>query len=111
MGDPDGNVELTFRALAARRRRIALRSLQTHRRISLADLAELVLERETESDIVDLQPEEIRDVYFSLYHKHIPLLEEAGLASYEQEEDLVSITESTDSVLFGARDAVDSLIR
>ena len=110
MSEDDESVGTVFQALSRRRRRVALGRLQTHGTMSLADLAELVAEREAETDIVELSPEEVRDVYFSLYHKHLPVLVEAGLADYDQDGDLVSVTDRTDSALTVARETLDSLI-
>jgi hypothetical protein len=110
MSENRSELEAVFRVLAARRRRVALRFLQEHRTVALPDLAELVLERETGDPIAELSPERVTDVYFSLYHTHVPVLEDAGLAWYEQQEDLVGLEEGANDVLARAREAVDSLV-
>ena len=104
------DVEAVFKALMERRRRIAVRCLQQHQQLTLADLAELVCERETETDLVHLSPERVTEVYSSLYHSHLPLLVDAGLANYDQEEDRVYLNDDAMPVLATAREAVDSLM-
>lgn len=98
-----------FRALADTRRRSALSCLQKHHTVTLPDLAEHVAEQELETDVTAISDEWVRDVYFSLYHKHVPKLEEANLVQYEQSEDLVVKTEQVGEALVEVRDAVDSL--
>jgi hypothetical protein len=93
------------------RRRIALRNLQTHQTVTLADLAELVTECEMEKNVLHLPPDEVKDVYFSLYHIHVPILEDADLAWYDQQDDLVGTTEQTNPALSTARDTIDTLIQ
>lgn len=105
-----GNVEAVFRALLERRRRIAVRCLQDHQQVTLADLAELVCERETNTDLVHLSPEEVTEVYSSLYHNHLPLLVDANLATYDQEEDLVELADDAKPTLDCARTALNALM-
>jgi hypothetical protein len=108
--EADAGVESTLRALASRRRRVALRCLQRHRSVVLADLAELVVERETGESVATLDPERVRDVYFSLYHSDVPALVDAGLVRYDQAGDVVETTTGTDAALVRARDAVEALV-
>lgn len=103
------DVESIFRALESRQRRVAIRTLQHHRTVSLADLAELVAEDEAGEGVPSLPPERVRDVYFSLYHTHLPVLVAADLAWYEQEDDLVGVSERANERLRTARETVDSL--
>jgi len=99
-----------FQVLADRRRRIALCCLTEHETLSLPDLAEYIAEEETGADLPDLSEEYVRDVYFALYHTHIPQLENAELARYEQERDLVVSTARTGTALGRAHDALDSMV-
>ena len=103
-------LETVFRILSNQRRRLVLRCLQEHRTVTLPDLAELIAEWESGDEITELPPEQVRDVYFSLYHTHIPKLEDANFVRYEQESDLVDRTEQVVPLLVNARDAVESLI-
>jgi hypothetical protein len=105
-----GAVASTLRALASPRRRVAIERLRRHRTVGLADLAELVAERESGEPVADLAPERVRRVYFSLYHGHVPALVDAGLARYDQSRDVVATTDRTTDALVAARDALDELI-
>lgn len=103
-------VEPAFRALQNQRRRLVIRCVQAHETLFLPDLAELVLERETGQDVADVSPERVRDVYFSLYHQHLPVLRDADVVWYEQPADRVGVTEHATDVLASARDSIDDLI-
>ena len=105
-----GELDATFRALADRRRRLALSCLREHHSVSLPDLAEFVAVEVWDSDLTSISGERVRDVYFSLYHKHVPVLEAANLVHYEQEEDLVALTDRTTDSLATARDSLDSML-
>lgn len=103
------DLETIFAALADGRRRLALSHLQKHHTVPLPDLAELIAEHEQRADVQDIPGEQVKDVYMSLYHKHVPVLEEANLAHYEQEQDLVRRTESTSTALESAREELERL--
>ncbi|MFB6080670.1 MAG: hypothetical protein ABEJ81_06715 [Haloferacaceae archaeon] len=104
------DLDPVFRALANRRRRIAISCLQRHHLLSLADLTELVAEEELDRNVAAISGERIRDLYLSLYHTHLPPLIDAELVRYDQEEDLVARTERTTTLLTGVRDRVDALV-
>lgn len=104
------DLDTIFRSLGSARRRRALRCLQRHHAVFLPDLAEYVAECEFETDITTISPERVRNVYFSLYHKHVPTLEDAELVRYDQERDRVARTDVTVSGLTEARDWVDTLL-
>lgn len=102
-------LDAIFTALAEERRRLVVRCLQEHDTLTLADLAELVAEKETGEDIATLSGTVVRDVYLSLYHHHVPPLEDAEIARYDQEQDVVAKTDELTTALDRARDSVDSL--
>ncbi|QLG27432.1 hypothetical protein HUG10_07665 [Halorarum halophilum] len=102
-------LQSVFRALADTRRRAALSCLQKHQTVFLPDLAEHVAEQERGTDVTTISEEWVRDVYFSLYHKHVPRLEEANLVQYEQSDDVVVKTDRVGEALMEVREAVDSL--
>ncbi len=84
-----------FEILASPRRRYILHCLRTHDSpLALADVADEVAVYENESNITDISAEEIKRVYISLYHTHIPKLAERGLVTYSQERDLVTLSET-----------------
>lgn len=105
MSDLDAN----FRALADKHRRIALSRLLQHDELTLADLAELVIEQERGESVTSISDERVKDLYMSLYHTHLPVLEEAGVARYEQEHDLVAKTDQTEALLQTVEETVISL--
>lgn len=99
MVDGDVTVEDLFRALAVDRRRYALRSVQSHDVLALPDLAELVAEQEQQAAFTDIPAEDVRTIYLSLYHSHIPILQETNLVRYDQDRDLVTKTDHTRAYL------------
>lgn len=105
------SLDSTLRALASRRRRLTLRCLLEHRELTLPDLAELVAERESGDDLADIPPERVCRVYFSLYHTHLPMLEDADLVRYEQERDYVTVSGETRSALAEGRELFEALAR
>jgi hypothetical protein len=104
------STESVFRALQHGRRRRALRCVAAHQSLTLPDLAELVLERETGDQLPALAPERIRDVYFSLYHTHVPVLCEADLCWYDQPDDRVGIAADATDSLTDAKATIDALL-
>lgn len=105
-----GGLDAVYRALVDERRRIVLSLLREHHTVPLPDLAEFVAESEFDEDVAAISGEAIRDVYMSLYHTHVPLLESADLVRYEQEDDVVVWTERSGERLSSARDRVDALL-
>lgn len=57
--------------------------------ITLADVADEVAIRESGRPLTELSPERVARVYTSLYHDHLPRLQDAGIVTYDQERDLV----------------------
>lgn len=80
--------------LADFRRRTAYRVLLSHDELSLPDLADEVAVAEREDSLPEIDPDEVLEVYFSLYHTHVPKLADAGLVTYDQPTDHVSVTET-----------------
>lgn len=79
------------------RRRTLLRCLQAFDEpVSLPDIADEVAEREQGESIASISGERVRDVYLSLYHRHVPALANEGLIAYDQSADLVWIPEGVD---------------
>ncbi|WP_136588527.1 DUF7344 domain-containing protein [Salinigranum halophilum] len=79
-----------FAVLADTRRRAAVRYLHRHPSLSLPTLADGVAEREANAPLRDIDPDEVREVYLSLYHTHVPALEDASVVTYDQECDWVT---------------------
>lgn len=91
---PDAlSLDILFDALANQRRRIALRCLGEFRTpMALADLADEIVTRERDSPLSDIPAEEVKQVYMSLYHTHIPKLTDANIVEYSQEQDSVEFS-------------------
>ncbi len=104
------SLDSIFRALARKRRRDALDCLQRHHTVSLADLAEFVAAREQPAAIDRPQPQPVLDIYCSLYHEDIPILERAELAQYTQEADMVRLADEATQRLERTRGALDEII-
>jgi hypothetical protein len=84
-----------FEILAHQRRRYALYELQHHERpLALADLADEVAVRENETALAAVPAVEVKRIYMTLYHTHIPKLADADLVRYNQERDMVTLTNS-----------------
>lgn len=105
-----GELDEVLHGLADEKRRYVIDCLQEHHVVSLPDLAEYVAEKETGDDIEAISAERVRDVYCSLYHTHIPTLEEGDLARYEQENDVVARTQDVQRSLVRVRDRVNTLL-
>lgn len=93
---PQGHKQFNtiFEVFAHHRRRYALRELHRHERpMALADLADEIAVRENETALTDIPAEEVQQIYLTLYHTHIPKLEDADLVDYDQERDTVAPTE------------------
>ncbi|NHN46684.1 hypothetical protein G9464_03620 [Halostella sp. JP-L12] len=84
--------------IADERRRHALRCLLEHDALPLADLADEVAVRERGAPIGEIPAEDVKNVYMSLYHSHVPKLDEANVVTYDQETDAVALDEHADLV-------------
>ena len=92
-------LDVLFDMLADQRRRVVLYCLCKYQTpMALADLADEVATREQEMPIPDIPAEEVKQVYLSLYHSHIPKLVETNVVEYTQERDLVALAENSEQV-------------
>ncbi|MXV61118.1 hypothetical protein GS429_03395 [Natronorubrum sp. JWXQ-INN-674] len=66
--------------------------------MTLADLADEVAIREHKSPITEISAKTVQRVYLSLYHTHVPMLEEADFVRYDQEADIVTLSERVDEM-------------
>lgn len=92
-------LDVLFEVLAHQRRRYTLaclRELETP--IALADLANEVASREQGTPIPDAPAEEVKQVYTSLYHSHVPKMADANIVEYSREDDTVSLSTDTERV-------------
>lgn len=92
-------INTVFSVFAHHRRRYTLRELWRHEQpMALADLADELAVRENETAITEIPAEEVKRIYMSLYHTHIPKLAEADLVDYDQERDTVTLTEYAEQI-------------
>lgn len=81
---------------ANQRRRYAIYYLQQHDKpMALAAVADEIAVYEDETDITDIPAEEIKPVYASLYHSHIPKLADAGIVEYNEDRNTATLTEES----------------
>lgn len=76
------------------RERYVLYCLSRHGTMALWDLADEVVVWERGERLPDVPADECRTVYLSLYHTHVPRLERAGLVEYEDDRDLVALSDA-----------------
>lgn len=80
--------------LSRSRRRYTLRHLkEVAEPLALADLAEDVADWEAETPKSEIPAETVKNVYMALYHTHIPKLADADFVQYDQECDVVELSE------------------
>lgn len=99
-GDSDGqSLDVVCDLLANQRRQHVLACLIDHMQaIALTKLAEDVAVRENEETLTEIPKETVQTISTSLYHAHIPKLVDAGAVEYDQDRDLVRISETTDLI-------------
>lgn len=96
--DPAVSLTALFDALGDVRRRHALATLLTHGDLPLPDLADEVAVAERERALSQIDPDDVLQVYLSLYHTHVPKLTDVGLVKYDQERDFVALTDTACAV-------------
>lgn len=75
-----------FVLLANRRRRLAVRILrESTAPTPVIELARRITNRES----TDPEPEAVAKVYLTLYHHHLPRLDDAGVVEYDADEGTV----------------------
>jgi hypothetical protein len=91
MDDHSSELSEGFRLLAHPYRRHAVEALVEHSSLTLADVAELVAEREAGVDVAEIPAEDVREVYLELYHSHVPKLVDARVVQYDQDRDVLAL--------------------
>ena len=88
------STEALLELLSKFRRRQALYTLVRHDDLSLPDLADEVATEERGEPLPNIDPDDVLEVYLSLYHTHVPKLAAAGLVEYDQDGDHVALTDA-----------------
>jgi len=91
-GDTELTQDVVFDILSRGRRRYLLYTLKKRGPMELTELAEYVAAWENDIDVEDLEKQQRKRVYVSLYQTHVPKLEEAGLVEYDEETSVVSLS-------------------
>ena len=95
--EPTLTADQTFRLLQSERRRAVLRHLRREGgTVRVHDVAEQVAAREHDTPVQALTPAERERVSVSLYHSHLPKLDEAGVVEYDRDRDVVERTPLAD---------------
>lgn len=85
--------------LSDQRRRYAIHHLkQSDTGVSVQDLAEQVAAWENEKPIEQLNSQERKRVYISLYQSHLSTLDEEGIVEYDEESRIVNLTDAADNL-------------
>lgn len=82
--------------LASERRRHALACLADHGELALSDLADEVAAREHDAALPQVPEDAVLTTYLSLYHTHVPKLEQAAVVRYDQDRDAVALADAVD---------------
>lgn len=104
-------LDTLFGVLANDRRRRAFRTLLVHGEMALPDLADEVAVAERCQPLSEIDPDDVLQVYLSLYHTHLRKLTEAELVAYDQQGDFVAVTDAGRALEASVRDlcsAVDA---
>lgn len=97
--DETTSVTDAFGLLGHRYRRYAVRTLDEHQReLALADLADETARREHDDDLSAIASEDVREVYLSLYHTHVPKLAAGNVVTYDQDADIVAPLDRIESL-------------
>jgi hypothetical protein len=92
---PRLSTEDVYEVLSNRRRRYAIHHLkQTDSPVDVSTLAEQVAAWENGKPVAELDSQERKRVYISLYQSHLPTLEKRGLVAYDDDRGIVELTDS-----------------
>lgn len=109
MNEDASDLDRLLQAVSNRLRRHALGCLVRHDVLTLADLADELAERKYDAPLSEIPPEEVKETYLALYHTHVPRLEIEGLVQYDQDQDMVGITERGRTVDGWLEETLDDL--
>lgn len=88
-----------FEILSNSRRRYLIHTLHQHNgAVELSDLATYTAAWEHGVDIDQIESDQRRRVYISLYQTHLPKLVEYGVVDYDEDANTVSLTDRVDRI-------------
>lgn len=86
--------ETAFELLSHSRRLGLLECLKDHdETLGLTDASEAVASAVEDKPVQEIEADTVKQISMALYHSHIPRLEEHGIVDYDQERDLVRLTD------------------
>lgn len=92
----DLGTDALIAVLSDSRRRFVLACLQKYATpMALADLADVLASWEHDAELNEIPADDVKTIYISLYHRHIPKLADVGLVEYSQERDAVTLTQES----------------
>lgn len=96
---PPLSTTMLFEILANKRRRYVFHSLKENETpIALADLADEVAIRETETSSSEIPAEEVKRIHTSLWHSHIPKLADVDIIEYNQDRETVALAANAEQL-------------
>jgi len=104
-----GSLDEWFSLLSDPRRRQILELLWIHNVLSLADAADEIAVREHDAPITEVSAGDVREIYLSLYHTHVPRFERTEIVDYDQKSDTLAINRDAlpGAPLWSAADGIE----
>jgi len=97
-GEEAQSLDVAFDVLRNRRRRLVLRYLRAESgQATLSGIAEHVAALENDIDVRQLNSQQRKRVYISLYQSHLPKLDDVGAIQFDQDRGSVSLDEEADT--------------
>lgn len=93
------DVDTVYAALGHPRRRYLCYTLYEDTEWSLTDIARKIAAWENDIPPTTVTDAQLRDVYVSLYHAHIPKLVDLGVVMFDRNEETVSAAHHAEQVL------------
>lgn len=94
--DVDVDVDALFDVLSNPRRRFVLAYLdESSNPLPLRDIAYQLATWEYDEEVPS---DDVKSIYVSLFHVHIPKMAEVGLIEYSEERDAVTLVEDCDAI-------------
>ena len=91
---PEMSPDLVFDILSNTRRRMVLYYLRQYGgSATVQELADEIAAMENDVEVEELTRQQQKRVYVSLYQTHLPKLEESGISEYDDEAEVVRLTE------------------
>ena len=67
--------------------------------MALPDVAEYVAEYEVDVPFHEIPADQIMNLYLTIYHQHVPRLADEDVVRYDQDRDLISLSDDVDEII------------